>query len=529
MGTGQMPALGSADNPNIQVVGPTPALSGKTAPMFSPDGKLGDIPVENVAAARANGFKNAVAVVSKDGQHGYVPSDKLDDAIEQAGMLPVDPAMQGAAKGLQQEQSVDPNNASGARGVAVGVGKGMTETGKDALNLAGKIVGQSNAGDDATNPLGAGPIDTDAANTSQSIGKMGETIAEFALGDEALKGLSVAKKLGIASKIADIAESSPTLAKALDIGLNAVRQGTVGSTQEAVRGGTAGESLEAGAGSAAGGAALDAIGRGMDAILPKTADAKLPSEETSPSTKQPGTIKQAVQGKPVVYAPATKVVGDTAADIAAKAGTAIPDSGIDAMDQAAEGIMAKSKGLYKQIDEATGGKFSGNEKLLRNNLNAMRNAATDQDVAGLQAQREQLLQQRDTMLDQAQASGVPKETVEQAKATFKHASALQDTDMAVFRSRVVNSTDEAGRATLTDPQKLLPKLQVLDKSGRLAEAFDGDTQAAERFLSSTAKLAKLGDRAARLHKVAVRGGVGAGAALGGGALSYEGYELVKAK
>lgn len=84
----------------------------------------------------------------------------------------------------------------------------------------------------------------ESQNAGQTIGKFGEGFAEFVLGDEALKGLSYAEKLGIANKLEDLAKTSPKIAKALNIGLNSVRTGIVGGTQSAAKGGTLGDILE---------------------------------------------------------------------------------------------------------------------------------------------------------------------------------------------------------------------------------------------------------------------------------------------
>src|SRR5690348_17135579 len=130
-----MPALGTPDNPDIKVEGATPALSGKTTPMFSPDGRLGDVPVENAEAARAaGGFHHAVPMVAPGGKHGYIPVDKLDDAIK-AGFLPED---QGQADQVKASEYLDPNSATGLRGVSTGVAKGATETLQGVAGVVGK-------------------------------------------------------------------------------------------------------------------------------------------------------------------------------------------------------------------------------------------------------------------------------------------------------------------------------------------------------------------------------------------------------
>lgn len=138
----------------------------------------------------------------------------------------------------QQQQLADFNaEPTGATGVATGIAKGAVETMKGTLNLAGRIAGKKGAGDEAL-WIGGKPPDTEAANTSQFVGKLGESILEFISGDEALKGLSLAEKLNAASKLAKLAETSPKWAKALDIGLTSLRQGSVSGVQTLAKGGT---------------------------------------------------------------------------------------------------------------------------------------------------------------------------------------------------------------------------------------------------------------------------------------------------
>ena len=87
---------------------------------------------------------------------------------------------------------------------------------------------------------------TASTNTMQTVGKVGESIAEFFLGDEALKGLSVAERLGLATKVSKLAESNPMIAKIIGHGLTAVRGGAVTAGQQLAHGATPGEAATAG-------------------------------------------------------------------------------------------------------------------------------------------------------------------------------------------------------------------------------------------------------------------------------------------
>ena len=110
-------------------------------------------------------------------------------------------------------------------------------------------------------------------NTAQKVGVGAEGIAEFFLGDEALKGLSIAERLGMASKVAKLAEMYWVIAKIITGGLNAVRTGTTSAAQSALhapegeRGSAALTGAEYGA---AGSAVADAAAEGISQMMPLT-------------------------------------------------------------------------------------------------------------------------------------------------------------------------------------------------------------------------------------------------------------------
>jgi hypothetical protein len=73
-----------------------------------------------------------------------------------------------------------------------------------------------------------------AEGVAENLGAAGETVAEFAVGDEVLKmlpELAGAEKLKAATQIAKLAETHPTLAKVLQLGADSLRQGTVAGGQ----------------------------------------------------------------------------------------------------------------------------------------------------------------------------------------------------------------------------------------------------------------------------------------------------------
>src|ERR1051326_2508083 len=120
-----------------------------------------------------------------------------------------------------------------AKGFAKGAGQTANTISKGISKVAPSIVRPSDV-------QALEQIET-PTNTAQKIGVAGEGIAEFFLMDEGLKALSVAERLGLAAKVAKLAESHPAVAKLIGLGLNAVRTGSVGTAQGLAHGETAGQ------------------------------------------------------------------------------------------------------------------------------------------------------------------------------------------------------------------------------------------------------------------------------------------------
>jgi hypothetical protein len=125
---------------------------------------------------------------------------------------------------------------------AIGFVKGIGET---VNTLSGLI---SRVAPSVVRPRDVNSVKTAATPTNpmQNVGKVGESIAEFFLGDEALKGLSVAERLGLATKVSKLAESNPMIAKIIGHGLTAVRGGAVTAGQQLAHGATPADAATAG-------------------------------------------------------------------------------------------------------------------------------------------------------------------------------------------------------------------------------------------------------------------------------------------
>jgi hypothetical protein len=267
MGNGATPALpilGSADNPDVQIVQgpPAPKLSGKTTPLFSPAGELADIPIENVNAAIASGGQVAVPMVSPDGQRTYIPHNRLQDALKAGGKF--DSSTADAAQELV--------NAHSITGIGSGIAKGAIDTARSVLGIVGGPGAVEKIAPQLAN------INTSAQTGYESTGKAAEGMLEFMAGDDTLKGLSLADKFDTASKIAKLAETSPRVARALEIGMNALRVGSVGTAQGLAKGETPGQALITGAVAGVTGGALETAAAGGQSLREALLGGKTPEE-----------------------------------------------------------------------------------------------------------------------------------------------------------------------------------------------------------------------------------------------------------
>jgi len=337
-------------------------------------------------------------------------------------------------------------------------------------------------------------------NGWQTTGKVGENIMEFVAGDEALKGLSIAQKLGVASKIAAVAEKSPTLAKALEIGMNAIRTGAVAGTQTLAKGGSVGDAAEsaglAGAGSAVIEGALPPASRALsDAVKP---DAVKAAEDAA-------TAQGVQQG-------ITNVVKDTAGSTADIKPTAADPYG--ARQVAAEQI-GRYKSAANQLDELSGNKFSEAQQ-------AVEDSSNDFTTQGRQAAR-QAEQNLNDVVEQyrpeLEQSGVD---VDGMKDTYK--AGIANNKIANFLSSTVQEvgkgSDELTASVKPGPQlkeKILDLAQnnkdLLGKAGWTSDHINQAVQFARKM--DTPAATKTTDLVTQLlqHKLGL--GAGAGALTGG--------------
>jgi hypothetical protein len=197
--------------------------------------------------------------------------------MSKAQPIQTSPPAQSAAKPLfdmskaTPVQPAQPNGdlgqipRTGARGLLEGFGKQGVETVKGVKNLVNSGLGVvglptiPNSGIDAYN--------TDATTPSEKIGGVAENVAEFATGEEALKGVSWLQRLSKTPEVLEMMERYPKTAKIL---LGAAKAGTVGAAQGAAKGAAEGDAtggaIGGGLGGAIGGAGSEAAAPGLKAL-----------------------------------------------------------------------------------------------------------------------------------------------------------------------------------------------------------------------------------------------------------------------
>lgn len=191
--------------------------------------------------------------------------------------------------------------------------KGGAETLRTAARLAtraGAVTGLSPAVPGDLNPNN--PINKAADAPAEGVaGKAGyaiDNILEFAMGDEALKGLSLGEKMAkIAPLVRTLQKLPQPLLDALHVG---IQTGAVSGAQAAAHGATAGESAEAAGLGAVGGAALHTTaalaGAAIDHISPTVENiggtdvTRLASQQPHASTAQ--TLAATAEHSPIVQA-----------------------------------------------------------------------------------------------------------------------------------------------------------------------------------------------------------------------------------
>jgi hypothetical protein len=189
---------------------------------------------------------------------------------------------------MQDSDSLGTKIGKGVAGAFSGIGEGVFDTAAGAADLINKGLDRFTSPDLTSTITGekkhvipkevidylhklAG--DDEEKSNAEKVGYGGETLAEFFMGDAALKSLPMAKRLEMAAKTMKLVEGSPRIMQALKIGagvmsqaaLHAAEAGTVQAAQTYVRSGgdvgqTAGDAAKVGAVTAGADATLGGLG-----------------------------------------------------------------------------------------------------------------------------------------------------------------------------------------------------------------------------------------------------------------------------
>jgi hypothetical protein len=149
----------------------------------------------------------------------------------------------------------------------------------------------------------------------------------------------------------------------------------------------------------------------------------------------------------------------------------------DLGEQVGDSILARSKANYKLIDAATDGRFSGTEQALKSVNQDLRSVTNDTEEQSLMTRKTRLEMQMNQMLDDAEAKGVPKTTVDAAKIDFKQAQAIYDTNHQIRMSTTgvrPGMQGSEGVPEAVNAKSLMNRLNKLYNSGRLQQAVGDD-------------------------------------------------------
>jgi len=148
----------------------------------------------------------------------------------------------------------------------------------------------------------------------------------------------------------------------------------------------------------------------------------------------------------------------------------------DMLREVADAQYNRARAAYKAVDDATGGKFQPVADSIKNINDSLRdNLGIDpvQD-AKLQSQKAALLKQQDALFDQAVDKGVSADTVKQAKVDFKSSQAKYDAANQLQMSALSDNPDLLNARTVTNR---LTKFNVPEEGGapsRLEQAVGAD-------------------------------------------------------
>jgi hypothetical protein len=222
-----------------------------------------------------------------------------------------------------------------------------------------------------------------------------------------------------------------------------------------------------------------------------------------------------------IQAPLQQGVRNVLDTVARDAGvTPSPSASIrDVASSVADAVIARSKGLYAQLDAATGGNVSRFEQAARNVNQKLREVAglDDENEAALVQRKAEIEKAQEEAFAQAKAAGVDPVAVDKARADWKQAQSLYDLDSQLKMSASGMRPELAGTNNspeVLDPRKAFERLNKLYNSGRLQQAV-GQSQSEQIIQHADAAFLQQQKILARQKTLKTVGKVtGTGAAIG---------------
>jgi hypothetical protein len=351
--------------------------------------------------------------------------------------------------------------------------------------------------------------------TAQNIGFGAESLGEFLLGDEALKGLSLSERFAKASQAARVIESSPMLTRVFNAGVRALRGAAIGGTQAGLK---TGDTNDAATAAIAGGFGNAAVPEAADAIR-VGAKAWPGVLDTVKTVIKPGLIQDAFQNQ------IRELVNAAAKDHGVDSSSAA--SIRDVAQQVSDNLLSKAKAAYNAMDEASGGRAQRAADAIKNVQKKIRELnGIDPDAEGAFIEKLNELQDaHEKIMGEMEEAGVPRELLSQANSTYRQAKSMLDLNRAIRGSSEGLRPELAKGAKSplpekVDAKKLLARVNKMYDSGRLQDALGQRAADFVRAVNDSHVASQLAESWRGMAKTT-------GKYVGLGSLPFGGYELVK--
>jgi hypothetical protein len=340
------------------------------------------------------------------------------------------------------------------------------------------------------------------------VGQGLEGLSEYLAGDEALKSLSLAKRLGLAARVAKVAEAHPTIAKIINAGLKVLRGSAVSGSQSAAHGQSPVEGAVYGAGGELAGEALGAGAKFLGTKTPKALEESAKTTfETERAAKSAAT--RALQTK------AQTDIENVALNAARKVTGREPTPnglGLYSFGDAAADIKKDADPVFNQLRKESNGLFDIAKNQADNARKVLRNPAT---VDAAEAAQKSLEDAHAKMEQVFAVSKTNPEDLAKARSSWRQASTLEELHDRIDRAfstpqKAAKSIAQSGGAApdvLITPGKYKSQLNAAINSipaDRLAETV-GDQGVARLYkISDELSNALSSDKNQKALKAAIR-------------------------